>query len=102
MNRQPFELTTRFLLAEIRGRLHARSLQDRRSTVGTSRYASSNCPKCKASFLLSGATQIDSSSFESFSLRCLKCDSAIGGIVEPISKELLFSLPEPIDRTTAD
>jgi hypothetical protein len=51
------------------------------------------CPKCAArlTFYRNPIPVIDSSGFESYSLKCDQCGAELVGIVDPLDNELLIS-----------
>ena len=59
-------------------------------------YWSVQCPNCAMDIAVvrSLHPQIDSSGFESYLVMCGCCESAIGGIVDPIDDTFLVSLLE--------
>src|SRR5215472_14499483 len=60
------------------------------------------CPRCASPSRLSRASipHIDTCGFESYSFRCDRCESAVGGVIDPLDGKLLVSLLEPtIDKT---
>jgi hypothetical protein len=52
------------------------------------------CPKCKtcSKVLRASIPHIDTCGFESYSFRCDRCESALGGVVNPLDGKLLVSL----------
>ena len=61
------------------------------------------CPNCKtcSKVLKTSIPQIDTCGFESYSFRCDRCESALGGVVNPLDGNLLVSLLEPPMETRA-
>jgi hypothetical protein len=66
-------------------------------SIKTSNVAKSEkvaCPSCAASLVIyrSDSPQIDECGFESYSLTCRACGSALVGIVDPLDDRLLLTL----------
>jgi hypothetical protein len=62
------------------------------------------CPRRAASSKIFRTTfpHIDACGFESYSFRCDRCESALGGVINHLDGKLLVSLLEPaIDMTAA-
>jgi hypothetical protein len=52
------------------------------------------CPKCDASFKFyrSDRPHIDECGFESYSLKCGACGSALVGVIDPVDDRLLLTI----------
>jgi hypothetical protein len=66
-------------------------------SIRTSNVARSEkiaCPGCAASLVIyrSNNPQIDECGFESYSLTCRACSSALVGIVDPLDDKLLLTI----------
>ncbi len=66
-------------------------------SIKTSNAAKSEkmaCPGCAASLVIyrSNSPQIDECGFESYSLKCRECRSALVGIVDPLDDKLLLTI----------
>jgi hypothetical protein len=63
-------------------------------TSNVSKAAEVVCPKCdgRLNFLRSDKPHIDECGFESYSLNCPACGSALIGIIDPADDALLLSV----------
>jgi predicted RNA-binding Zn-ribbon protein involved in translation (DUF1610 family) len=66
-------------------------------SIKTSNVAKSEkaaCPNCGASLVIyrSDSPQIDECGFESYSLDCRACGSALVGIIDPLDDQLLLTI----------
>jgi RNase P subunit RPR2 len=64
----------------------------KRSNAAKSEKAA--CPNCAAALMIqrSDRAQIDECGFESYSLQCRACGSALVGIVDPLDDRLLLTV----------
>ena len=63
-------------------------------TSNVSKLGKAACPKCNASlkFYRSDKPHIDECGFESYSLKCSACGSALVGIIDPVDDEILLTI----------
>lgn len=71
------------------------SMTDENTSIGSCQFTS--CPECAAPLMVyrSETPQIDACGFEVFNLSCWKCQTPLGGIVDPFDDALLLSKIEP-------
>ena len=63
-------------------------------TSNVSKLGKAACPKCNASlkFYRSDKPHIDECVFESYSLKCSACGSALVGIIDPVDDGILLTI----------